>query len=114
MTFAPDGDLYVALGYQGGSVSRVDGTNGAIINTLYAPGFIPIANGHVFGPDGNLYVAAEGANQVVRFDGMTGAMLDVFASGGDLVQPTGLTFGPDGNLYVSSHNYGGNNRNLAL
>ena len=54
-----------------------------------------------FGPDGNLYVAAEFTSRVLRYNGSTGAFIDVFASGG---APSGLTFGPDHHLYVGTGN----------
>ena len=34
----------------------------------------------IFGPDGNLYVASFGTDEVLRYDGETGAFLDVFVS----------------------------------
>lgn len=56
-----------------------------------------------FGPDDNLYVAAEYSNRVLRYDGNTGALMDQFLSADSgLTRPSGLTFGPDGLLYVGS------------
>jgi hypothetical protein len=57
-----------------------------------------------FGPDGHLYVASYGTDQVLRYNGQTGAFLGVFvvAGGGFLDGPIDLAFGPDGHLYVAS------------
>jgi DNA-binding beta-propeller fold protein YncE len=54
-----------------------------------------------FGPDGDLYVAAEYADRVLHYDGETGQLLDqlVTADSG-FSRPSGMTFGPDGLLYV--------------
>jgi len=62
------------------------------------------ANGSIFGPDGNLYVASGDTNSILRYDGVTGAFKDVFVTSGSggLQMPFGLTSGPDGNLYVAS------------
>jgi streptogramin lyase len=55
-----------------------------------------------FGPDGHLYVASSGTNQVLRFDGSTGDFIDVFVNDSAMVQPFTILFGPDQDLYVSS------------
>jgi hypothetical protein len=47
-----------------------------------------------FGPDGNLYVASAGSDQVLRYDGRTGAFLGPFAAGGGLSRPDWLLFSP--------------------
>jgi hypothetical protein len=44
-----------------------------------------------FGPDGNLYVASTGNNQVLKYNGTTGAFISVFTSTG-LNLPFGLVF----------------------
>ncbi len=57
------------------------------------------------GPDGLLYVANLGGNNIVRLNPTTGAVVDTFvgAGSGGLSGPTNLAFGPDGNLYVASY-----------
>jgi DNA-binding beta-propeller fold protein YncE len=56
------------------------------------------------GPDGALYVASAGTDQILRFHAATGAPLDAFAgpSGGALDYPVDFVFRPDGYLYVTS------------
>jgi DNA-binding beta-propeller fold protein YncE len=56
------------------------------------------------GPDGLLYVASAGTDQILRFNATSGAFVDVFAgSGGGLLDyPVDFVFRPDGFLYVSS------------
>ena len=56
------------------------------------------------GPDGALYVASAGTDQLLRFNANTGAPLGVFAgpSGGALDYPVDFVFRPDGYVYVSS------------
>ena len=77
-----------------------------IINPFVAAGSggLNEADGLVFGPDGNLYVASGLTSQVLRYSGTTGAFIDAFvaAGSGGLSGPSDLVFGPDGNLYVTS------------
>ncbi len=82
------------------------GGTGAFIDDFVSAGSggLTTPEGLTFGPDGNLYVASDGTDQVLRYDGTTGAFIDVFvsAASGGLDRPRDLVFGPDGNLYVSS------------
>ncbi|MCB1215144.1 MAG: NHL repeat-containing protein, partial [Deltaproteobacteria bacterium] len=60
-----------------------------------------------FGPDGYLYVTANGGglDRVYRFDAANGVYFDVFVDdvgGPGLDNPNGISFGPDGNVYVSA------------
>lgn len=56
------------------------------------------------GPDGALYVASAGTDQILRFDASTGAALGVFVgpSTGALDYPVDFVFRPDGFAYVTS------------
>jgi hypothetical protein len=75
-------------------IDRYNATTGALIGTFVAAGTGGLTNATdlAFGPDGNLYVMNEAANQVLKFDGTSGAFLSVFASG--LQNPFKLAFGP--------------------
>ncbi len=68
-------------------------------------------NGLAWGPNGNLFVAADSqsadpdARYVIEIDGVTGQRLGEFVptGSGGLFWPYDLTFGPDGNLFVLHH-----------
>ena len=74
------------------------------------PGFViqgyrlSTPKGAAFGPDGNLYVASQGGNDVLEYDGASGAFITRFVlpSTGGLASPDGVAFDTAGNLYVSS------------
>ena len=79
----------------------------AFLDQFIAPATTPSFNqpmGLAIGPDGNVYSAGVGSDNVFRFDGTTVALIDEFvtAGSGGLSTPQGLAFGPDGNLYVAS------------
>lgn len=85
--------------------SLVDGSYQGPLDSVASPQAL------VYGPDGLLYVAAEGGDEVLRYDPATLAPLGPFVfddpvtpqdETGGLDNPTGLAFGPDGNLYVAS------------
>jgi glucose/arabinose dehydrogenase len=116
IVFGKDGNLYINS-HLTNSVLRFDGQTG---DPNPAPGrsgadFVASGSGGlnqpsglVFGPDGNLYVAAHtpsaGHGAVFRFNGQSGDFLDMFVSvdSGGLANPTSLVFGPDGHLYIDS------------
>jgi hypothetical protein len=83
-----------------GAIRRYDAKTGA-----YVDNFIP-DNGQgigtpfdlqhfAFGPDKNLYVAAELSKRILRYDGQTGNFIGDFVPSSEGFSPSGLTFGPD-------------------
>jgi sugar lactone lactonase YvrE len=82
-----------------GVVGQYNETTGDLIK-VFASG-VSGARGIVWGPDGNLYVASDGNNNIVRFD-KSGQVLGVFVQGPELSGPRGIIFDSNGNLYVSS------------
>lgn len=91
--------------FQNNSVLRFDAA-GNFLGNIVPSGSSGLtgANGVRTGPDGNLYVASQGTNEILRFHGQTGAPLGAFVSAGSggLLSPQEIVFGPDGNLYVAS------------
>jgi DNA-binding beta-propeller fold protein YncE len=83
-------------------ILRYDGTTGAFLDAFVPAGSGGLAqpSGLVFGPDGNLYVAAHapsaGQGTVFRYDGTTGAFLDTFIPRG-----TGGLNAPNSLLYFA-------------
>jgi hypothetical protein len=61
--------------------------------------------GLTFGPDGSLYIANQGTNEILRDNG-AGLSSFVTAESGGLSTPRNAVFGSDGNLYVSSDSTG--------
>jgi hypothetical protein len=59
--------------------------------------------GMAWGPDGHLYVANQGGNEVRRYDGATGAAMGAFvaAGTGGLSQPSFLAFEPSPTLVAA-------------
>ena len=92
--------LYVT-NFFGNNAVQFDAT-GTLTGTVLSG--VPVATGIAIGPDGNIYVASQGAGTILKFSGINGAFLGTFATG--LTLPEDITFGPDGNLYVA--NYGTN------
>ena len=92
-------------GNKGGGVTDIvmefDGTTGVFAGTFASGGGLDAPNDMTFGPDGDLYVASAGSDNILRYDGTTGAFLGV-ATGGGIDFPFGITFGPDDNIYVSN------------
>jgi hypothetical protein len=108
----------VVASYEDSSLYEVDAETGAIVNTLIAPyssaTFIG-PSGLTWGPDGNLYISAQGygagTDAILQYNFTTNTLatfisssvLDSIAAadGASAFEPAGLQFGPDGNLYVS-------------
>lgn len=79
-----------------------DGTNPTVLITPASGGLDQPHRARV-GPDGLLYVASAGSDQILRYHATTGAFIDVFAgSATGLDYPVDFIFRPDGYLYVSS------------
>ena len=105
---APPPGLYVSNLTPAG-VLHYDGTTGAHLGA-FAAGNAPA--GLAFGPDGNLYIAANADNDILRYNVSAGTTsVFVPAGAGGLNGPLGLTFGADGNLYVGN---GGNSSVLSF
>jgi DNA-binding beta-propeller fold protein YncE len=105
-----------------GEIKEYDANTGKFLGNLSFTNFPEQINprGVVFGPDGQLYVAANqqgdfGLNNplggfLLKIDTTTGAYQVLASEDGvlgstkvpDLHRPEGLTFGPDGHLYVTS------------
>ena len=88
-------------------VSVIEGDPGVKFLDAFVPaGSGGLDGGHhaVFGPDGNLYVAAGAIDSVLRYDGTSGAFLGEFVAknSGGLDNPHGLQFGADGHMYIAS------------
>jgi hypothetical protein len=75
---------------------------GVTVRTLAKGGPIHGANGLYFGPDGYLYVASVGGNEIVKMDPNSGRILDRIGPERGVFTPDDLTFGPDGSLYWTS------------
>jgi sugar lactone lactonase YvrE len=121
LLFGPDGKLYVADSNSNTGtpayVKRFDGKTGAFLDSFLqqtSPGLTTSPSFTVFGPDGDLYVAAAHEGVIYRYDGTTGAPLPapgqagavfVPAGSGGLNAPAGIVFGADGNLYIASANW---------
>ncbi len=113
-------DLYVSSGFfhttsPNFRVKRFDGTTGdaydGMDGTFAGSDGLSFPRGLAFGPDGNLYVASEGTNNILKFNGTSGAFIGEFVAAGagsepfedGLAAPKGIAFGPDGHLYVASN-----------
>jgi hypothetical protein len=116
-----------ATSFADGALYAFNADTGATLATLVAPysaGSIDAPSGLTTGPDGNLYISAQGQpsqpgvpsdNAIVRYNldtfslstFITSAQLQAIADPGATNQayfaPAGIRFGPDGNLYVSQN-----------
>lgn len=102
LTPSAHADLFVS-GASTNSVLRFDEDGnflGNFVNPGPGSGGLNNPQGIAFGPDGNLYVASQGSNNVLRYDGTTGAFIDVFASVAGTSWPAEINF-RNGMLYVS-------------
>lgn len=69
----------------------------------YVPNPVGLVDPHglAIGPNGNLFIASRGSDEIFEFDALADMDLGIFASQVGL-DPDGLTFGSDGNLYSAS------------
>ncbi|MEX2175896.1 MAG: hypothetical protein WD872_16160 [Pirellulaceae bacterium] len=86
----------------GNTLLKLDGTTGALLQTLASSGILNGPEYLALGPDGNLYVAAIFHNSVQKYDPNTGAFLGyAIAPSAGLNLPHGIAFTPSavaGNL----------------
>jgi sugar lactone lactonase YvrE len=67
---------------------------------------IKSANGINFGPDGNLYVASFGGQEIIVMNSQNGKIIKKIGTDKGVISPDDLTFGPDGSLYWTDINIG--------
>ena len=107
---APKGSQLLVASAHGQRITRFDGPTGRFVDHFSADAKTNALNTPValtLGPDGMLYVANRGNNQVLRYNPNSGEMLGVFVDGQGLDAPAGLAFTPAGDLLVSNRH--GNN-----
>lgn len=104
-------DQLLVSSFTPAAVQAFDPESGAHTGTIGAGSPLTGTLGSAIGPDGLLYVASEGTDEVLRFEPSSGAYVDAVVSDdpatafdetGGLVAPSGIAFGPDGKLYVGS------------
>ena len=67
---------------------------------------IKSANGVNFGPDGNLYIASFGGQEIIVMNSQNGNIMKRFGPADGVISPDDLVFGPDGSLYWTDINIG--------
>ncbi|MFN8422407.1 MAG: hypothetical protein U0470_03130 [Anaerolineae bacterium] len=99
-------DVFVARDFTGlfapaDDILRLDGATGAFKGVLSSGGGINGPRGLTYAPDGNLYLANRGPNNILRISS-TGVASDPAG-----FNPVGgvedVAYGPDGNLYATTH-----------
>ena len=83
LTVSPSGSLLVAFAGPASQVNEYNGTTGAFIGIVvpHEGGGLLTPMGVGFGPDGNLYVASSGTNEILRYN-PAGTFLDQFVAAG--------------------------------
>lgn len=77
-----------------------------LVQEIATGALIKSANGINFGPDGNLYIASFGGQEIIVMNSQNGKILKRFGSADGVISPDDLTFGPDGSLYWTDINIG--------
>src|SRR5690606_23966745 len=67
---------------------------------------IKSANGVNFGPDGNLYIASFGGQEIIVMNKQNGKIIKKIGTDKGVISPDDLAFGPDGSLYWTDINIG--------
>ncbi len=98
---AAPGDLYVS-DFINGSVSRFDGTTGALVATPVPAATHPGASGMAFLLNNDLIVGEGTIGVIARYEADGGVDLGTFTQGGGLSRPRGITRAPDGTFVVAS------------
>ncbi|MBM4005276.1 MAG: phosphatase PAP2 family protein, partial [Planctomycetes bacterium] len=110
MDFGPDGNLYIANAYSGGSILVYDGSSGDFLSEIVPPGGSGLVDprGLTIGPDGNIYVASDrGSTKILKFS-TSGDFQGVFVDGVGQGLTNGVSpvFSPGGDLYVAEYDTG--------
>jgi sugar lactone lactonase YvrE len=77
-----------------------------LVREIYTGSPIKSANGVNFGPDGNLYIASFGGQEIVVMNKQNGKIIKKIGTDKGVISPDDLAFGPDGSLYWTDINIG--------
>jgi sugar lactone lactonase YvrE len=77
-----------------------------LVKEIYNGSPIKSANGVNFGPDGNLYIASFGGQEIIVMNKQNGKILKRLGPADGVISPDDLAFGPDGSLYWTDINIG--------
>lgn len=118
LLFGIDGRMYVSNGV-GDSISRYDGTTGAFLGYLAAPGAygLDAPVGLAMAPNGDIYVASFPTNRIFRFSTTTNSLVSIYDLAGlqdGLDTLLDLAFGPDHRLYAAVRSNAGGTDFLRL
>ncbi|WP_373521503.1 hypothetical protein [Aquiflexum sp.] len=77
-----------------------------LVKEIYTGSPIKSANGVNFGPDGNLYIASFGGQEIIVMNKQNGKIIKKIGTDKGVISPDDLAFGPDGSLYWTDINIG--------
>lgn len=77
-----------------------------LVREIYTGSPIKSANGINFGPDGNLYIASFGGQEIIVMNKQNGKIIKKIGTDKGVISPDDLAFGPDGSLYWTDINIG--------